>query len=538
MDDKYLDNRPKAETTTVEDLVDAVNNGEIRIPSFQRRLAWDAEDVLALFDSIYKGYPVGSLLMQEALAKAERLNIGPLYIEAPEVTAARWVVDGQQRLVSLTAGLSRPGPIPQTPDDPYVVYFDARNRAFRTPPNNGKVPSTWIPATKLLDGAELSEWIFEWEHQDERELRTAAFEAGKRIRQYRIPQYIVTTDDKDVLREIFYRINKSGKSLEWTEVHDALYGHKREAPSTLEELADDLAVLGMGRPRERTLLSCVVAYEGLDVTQNLGTHTQKHASILQEGAAEALPALRRVFSFLREHASIPHLRLLPRSTPLIVLTRFFGLYPDPEPRNVTLLVRWVWRFLAGALDVSEPTLKRRGVMNIETDNESAAVQTLLALVCNQPESGYTLPESFDARSAASRLALLGMKHLQPHDLQQEEQIDIAECIRKNGRKAFRKIWAQGASSPANRILLPGTGPAFRELDAFMEETYSFTVLESHGIGEEAARAFQKGDCNVFIQHREKTIEEATRTLIKRFAAWGRNDRPSIQALLTHQHAAV
>jgi hypothetical protein len=44
--------RPEARTEAVEDLVAHVLAGQVRIPVFQRDLAWNVRDVIDLFDSI------------------------------------------------------------------------------------------------------------------------------------------------------------------------------------------------------------------------------------------------------------------------------------------------------------------------------------------------------------------------------------------------------------------------------------------------------------------------------------------------------
>jgi hypothetical protein len=534
LEEKRLTERPKADTTTVEDLVNLVARGFIRIPTFQRGLKWEKEDVLKLYDSIYKGYPVGSLLMRKAHAPATTLQLGPLKVDAPETSEARWVVDGQQRLVALSAGLSRQGVMPQTPDDPYVVYFDAKTCTFEAPSRRDTVPSTWVPVNKLLDGSDLSEWVFTWEHGRDETLRRTVFDAGTRLREYRIPQYVVSTDDKGVLEEIFYRVNKSGKRIEWTEVHDALFGGTQGQPSTLGELADELVTLGMGRPDENQMLSCVVACQGLDVTRNVSEHYERDPGVLASGVEEALPAVRRVFSFLRRHGGIPHLRLLPRSIPLIILSRFFYLYTDPSPRTTELLVRWTWRVLLGASSLDERTLIRRGVTQIEEDEEERAVQTLLALVETDAADPYTLPDRFDARSSESRLALLGMTFLQPCHLGQKRvHVDIASEIEEHDRKAFRRVWSRGTrtSSPANRILLGGAGIARSELETYLQDDPDDDVLASHGITPEAAEALLQGDADTFMTERERVVQEAVNAMGRRLAAWGHSDRPSIDALL-------
>ena len=113
--------RPEARTESIEDLVAAVLRGEVRIPVFQRGLEWQTRHVLELFDSIYRGFPIGSLLLRRAPAAAGPVKIGPVAVFGTETDHALWVIDGQQRLTSLVSGLGRPQPPVRTPDDPYVV---------------------------------------------------------------------------------------------------------------------------------------------------------------------------------------------------------------------------------------------------------------------------------------------------------------------------------------------------------------------------------------------------------------------------------
>jgi hypothetical protein len=530
--------RLEADTETVEDLVDRVRRGGVRVPSFQRGLRWEADDVVSLFESIHRGYPVGSILLRKGSAEAARIDVGPLSIDAPETEVALWVVDGQQRLTALTAGLSRPAPIPTTPDDPWVVYFDARTQTFHTPPADGEVPSTWVPVAQLLDASALSEWVFNWQHGGDPLLRAAVFQAGTRVRQYRIPLYVVETDNEQDLRDIFYRINKFGKSLRWDEVHDALFGRRGAHPSTLPELAGELQTLGMGRPEEEQLLSCLVAYKGLDVTRNISEHYRRDPKVLAGAVQESLPAIRSMLSFLKRHAEIPHLRLLPRSIPLVVLTRFFALYPEPKARTLTLLARWTWRTLLSAGFYDERTLLRRGIAAIEAGDEERSAQRLLSLVPKERRTSYTLPTRFDARAADSRIALLGMASLGPLNLDKGTPIDVAGLIEQDDVAAFRRIFpSEDGRGPENRVLLPGSGSARQDLVHYVaREGSESAVLRSHAISPWAADALLAENVESFLQDRERLIQEAVERLGERLAAWSKNDRPSISYLL-HQTEA-
>lgn len=530
----------QADTETVEDLVALVRRGVVRIPRFQRGLKWSAEDVIALFDSIYRGYPVGSMLLRKGKAAGERVKIGPLAIDGPETNEALWVVDGQQRLTALTVGLSRPRPIPRIPEDPWVVYFDADAQAFRLPPKTGEVPSTWVPVAELLDAAALSEWVFNWKHATDSSLRASLFQAGARIRQYEIPVYTVETDDEQLLREIFYRINKSGQPLQWDEVHDALFGHQGGHPSTLGELGEELGTLGMGRPEEEQLLSCIMAFKGLDVTRNVGEHYRRDKQVFASAVQDALPAIRGVLSFFKRHAEIPHLRLLPRSIPLVILTRFFALYPDPKPRSVELLVRWTWRLLLSSSSYDERTILRHGVAAIQETDEEKSVQELLALLPKKLRIEFALPPRFDARAADSRIALLGLSSLGPRDLQGGARMDVAALIEVHDVAAFRRILPtedELGRTPANRILLPGSGAARKDLLQHVRDSGTAgEVLQSHAISASGLAALESGDAAGFLRYRKAEIEAAAIRMADRLAAWAKSDRPSISYLLQQTEA--
>ena len=534
----------ESDTVSVETLVRRVVSGQVRIPSFQRGLKWKAADVRALYDSIYQGYPVGALLLRRAPAPATTLELGPLRIDAPESTAALWVVDGQQRLVSLAAGLARPTPIPTTPEDVYVVYFDAQTGTFQSPSPREPIPTTWVATAELLDASTLQDWVFNWMHGRDSRLRTAVFEAGARLRDYRIPSYIVETDDESLLRDIFLRINQRGVELRWEEVHDAMFGHQDGGPSTIADLSDALDRLGMGSLPNDSLLGSVVATKGLDVTQNVSVHYDRDPGLLRNGVRDALEPLRRTLEFLRNDAEIPHVRLLPVALPVPILARFFSLYPSPSPRVRELLTRWLWRVLLGATPLDRRTLLRRGVSVATADSAEVAVQELLRLVRDTPPEPYRLEDRFDTRASGSRLALLGMTSLGPLDLA-GEPVGIAALVTENEGK-IRRVWDRmrstdgthvSASSPANRILLTGAGLARADLTDAVDATDGPAILASHGITAAAARALETGDAASFLHERAARIEQAVQDMTARLAGWERSDRPSIGHVLERAGAA-
>jgi len=117
-------------------LMKYIELGEIGLPDIQRPFVWKNAKVRDLFDSMYKGYPVGYLLFwQNGLSDDGRI-IGTDEKQKPPRLL---IVDGQQRLTSLYAVLKR---IPVVRDDfaselihvafnPLLEKFEVTDAAIR-----------------------------------------------------------------------------------------------------------------------------------------------------------------------------------------------------------------------------------------------------------------------------------------------------------------------------------------------------------------------------------------------------------------------
>src|SRR3990170_2138836 len=91
----------KAEAS-VEELVEMIKRGELRLPEMQRRYVWRATRVRDLFDSLYRGYPSGAILIWES-EEAVPLQEFAVKQELNPYQSTRLLLDGQQRLTSLSA---------------------------------------------------------------------------------------------------------------------------------------------------------------------------------------------------------------------------------------------------------------------------------------------------------------------------------------------------------------------------------------------------------------------------------------------------
>lgn len=86
-------------------LVDMYKRGELRLPEIQRHYVWRATRVRDLLDSLYRGYPSGSILMWETDEPVPTRDFA-IAQDSTAFAGRKLLLDGQQRLTSLTAVLS------------------------------------------------------------------------------------------------------------------------------------------------------------------------------------------------------------------------------------------------------------------------------------------------------------------------------------------------------------------------------------------------------------------------------------------------
>jgi hypothetical protein len=199
-------------------LLDQIDNGQAALPEFQRGYVWNRDQVRGLMVSLYRRYPVGSLLSWTTDAG----SVGHRGDHQLTAGAVNLLLDGQQRITSLY------GIIRGTPP----AFFDGDERAFlglyfnvETEEFSFYMPSRmandplWISVTDLMiHGAEsVTERL-----ADSLEL---SFKEGNRynnrlnrlrdVREIDIHVEQISGHDKtlDVVVDIFNRVNSGGTKL-------------------------------------------------------------------------------------------------------------------------------------------------------------------------------------------------------------------------------------------------------------------------------------------------------------------------------------
>jgi hypothetical protein len=511
--------RPQIEYRTPLDLVAEVRSGVLRIPPFQRGFKWDSRDVVALFDSVAKGYPIGNLLLWRRPAPAQQLRVGAVDVDAPALDSALWVVDGQQRITALVSGLVA---AETTVDDRFRVHLDVESGSFHTPNPRQEVPASWLPVSILADTARLLRWMRENEAWLTEESMAFVEQTAKAIREYQIPAYVVTSADELDLMEIFARINTTGRPLTQTEVFQALHlGTVDQPDSGLRYLVNLPAQLGFGSISDELALECVKAYldDERDVGVRLTFASRKERREVFGGVATAL---RHAVEFLQQVALIPHVRLIWDVTMIPTLVRYIRHFGPPHGRAATLLRRWVWRDLVSAYSIG--MVFRFVTKNFDTRDALSAVESLLQRV------SYERPLRVDLRvtGAAGNVGVLTLLAMGPQEPSDGRAVDVNDLMARE--EPWRMIVADGPETFANLVTVVAPELSDNELrDALARADPE--IAQGHLIDETSQRYLREGRDEEFFQRRGEAVKRAIESQVRRMAEWGARDGKSISEIL-------
>ncbi|WP_330451655.1 MULTISPECIES: DUF262 domain-containing protein [unclassified Streptomyces] len=327
----------------VEDLL----RGMVVIPSIQRDFVWMRPDVRDLFDSLYRGYPVGALLLWKtglnvpfktaAVVQTDKATNQPLYL-----------LDGQQRLTSLAWVYQ-----PQSKADGRHIdlRFDVRTEDFVTPSAVQRKDPLLIPVTTLLqenvqfypvlnkagvspDNPDFGTWM-------------QRLQKVNNIRSHQIAVITYESDDYEEVAELFARLNKGGRRLSKGDlVYSAIAARWSAGLDTMDAFHQELRDSDFDLNREAVLrLMSLLAGTGAHHIKLIGAEVDETA--LKEAWHATERALRFAIDFLKGECSIPRSEIL--SSPNVTIVPALLLHHRSgklRPGEAQLLRRWVYTAMA------------------------------------------------------------------------------------------------------------------------------------------------------------------------------------------------
>lgn len=198
---------------TIRQIISQLLAGQIRVPAFQRGFVWDANMVAYLMDSIYKGYPFGSILLWRT---KERLSferkLGPFQLpKADPDYPVDYILDGQQRITSIF-GVFQTEIEDIGTEDWTKIYFDYRanpdvqESQFVALADDEFDPDRYFLLRNFFDTTAYRRATKEFDDQ----LAQKIDRVQSVFKEARIPIQLISTEDRTTIAIVFERVNQRG----------------------------------------------------------------------------------------------------------------------------------------------------------------------------------------------------------------------------------------------------------------------------------------------------------------------------------------
>lgn len=205
--------RYEVNNLAIETLLGNIKSGDIAIPEMQRPFVWDAAKVRDLLDSLYKGFPVGYIIVWQN--PKVKLKDGTTSV------GKKVLIDGQQRITALSAAIVGK----EVLDDHYkwkrvVIAFNPLEEKFEVSNSANQKSSKWISDISKIFAAQFDPFGFVMSYCEKNEIKgemsniAAIVTKLRAIQDNRLGVISLNEDlDIDSVTDIFIRINSKGVVL-------------------------------------------------------------------------------------------------------------------------------------------------------------------------------------------------------------------------------------------------------------------------------------------------------------------------------------
>ena len=505
-------------------LVERVVSGKLRVPRFQRAFVWKQSDLLALLDSILRGFPIGSILVWDTEQDIESTaRVGPVKIDPHPGGVVGYLIDGQQRVSTLVGTLRLTDDMNHNVDNvDWRVYYDLETQEFERVPPDGP-GSQHFPVRSLLNTAEFFDACRRIEHSSQ------GIEEADRLanvfRNYQIPLIRIREADLDSAVTVFARLNRTGRKMAADEMVSALTYQRGQfhLAQNLDEFKSELGKKGFGNLDRVVLLRAVLAALDRDIYAkdwaDLMVKTEVRAQ-LPDAFDSAAHGIRSAVQFL-EDLGVTSDRLLPYGLQLVFLGEFFRLCEQPNEFQIGRICHWFW--------VTSFTGWFGGVNTAKASQALSDIQKLATGTATEfgivdlDAPAQPFPNRFDGRSARVRAFLLYLASLKPRSLQDEAAtLDPGGLLSTLGTGAVGHVFSNQPqlgdliSSPANRMFVDRdhVGQAFGALKDLSNGRLN-ELLPTHGFPVDSINRLRTDDRVGLISARLRTLIEGERKFMRR-----------------------
>lgn len=519
---------------SIKNLINDISRGRIRIPSFQRGFVWEPEMVAYFIDSIYKGFPFGSILLWTTTNRLKReKNLGPYKLpqKAPEYQID-YVLDGQQRITSIFGIFQNELEAEANEDTTWTQLFFEIN-------SQESIPFVYLDNPKNYDPNEHfplkyvfgEEWMDLMEMGLDKTVRKKIKELVQIFLEVKIPIERFKSEEREYVATVFERINRKKVDLE---VFDLLlvwnWSEDFDLRKEFQELSEEIEEIGFGQVNNDLLLSCCSAV--LKNSAKPEVFVNIPGNELRIKFNEVKNGIFGAIDFLQTQFKVCSLKLLPRENILVVLSSFFASsqkQSSPLPgKQYKVIKQWFWRLCfsrahkKGGVKITNKDLEE--IKKLKEGKESKLADIDVDLL----DENYFKENYFHMGNIATLTFILMLADSEPLNFIQGTKISLDSVLSLANRSEYHHIFPKAhleklgkydkiqinclanfcILSRTDNKQLGGRAPSDYRSEMPEDNEELNKILKSHFCFEEMFN----DDYDAFLQKRAKLLVEKAREL--------------------------
>jgi hypothetical protein len=509
----------KPDTIFLEDLLANVAKGQYKIPVFQREFVWEPSQMLDLFDSILKSYPIGSLLFWKTKTSFHtKPEVGPYRIEGENIEFT-YVLDGFQRISTLFGVLMNPKNFNQSEVgdklNKFSIFFDVRDESFKFVRENRRKNSNILSVNlyKIYDNRELFNYLRELDKQNINEVDKLDYIDRARnlhdvLHKFRLPFVEIQGGDIKSAIEIFSRVNSTGTEISEDYILSARsYGEtKFNLIDSITEFLNNLDIYNFEDLKRDTILNCIY-----NAKKKIYFDVKSEELLqpdLENFTNEAYSHIRKAVDFLYRKLFVIDIRLLPYPSQMIFISEYFRLSPEPTSEQLQSLEKWFWI-----------TTYSNYFTLYSLSQQRSAYQEFLKLAKGESFDGiYKVNNdvSFSGAKYPSKINFTGVRTKALQLFYLKSIIGDNSIQEREGIKEFF-IYSKNDRKPSNVILRLSSDfeskADKKSISAFIENS-EYKILGKHFITEEMVALYKQNRIDNFLFKRDEYIKLRERKFVE------------------------
>lgn len=365
------------EVMFVDDMLKEAEQGMLKVPAFQRGYVWQKKQVIELLDSIYHGYPIGSVMLWATELKM-RVNNVFNNSKSIETNNSYYIVDGQQRLTTLYHCLTSLN----GDDHVWDVYADLKTDKFFHLNKNEDLKAHHFPLKKIRSTADfIKECTRLSKEENSNFLIEKAELLSDRLRKYKLSIIKMIGGNIEEAIEIFTRLNRTGLEILPFDIINALnYVDTGNSPFTdlRRRMKDYIEEDGFfNQEKDETLFESEIYLKLVRISSGFQLYDTKDTIKLSEFCKSKrfeskvemmFQALKKTLNFLKDDLLIFRFSDLPYTNLFYMLyIHFFSFLEKDKSVNVKKLKINFYNSILTGLPNGSPSVTEKALKFFSSD---------------------------------------------------------------------------------------------------------------------------------------------------------------------------